>query len=182
MHHISFSHWVLIVLLILFGFVLRLAPHAANVAPIAAIALFGSLYLPKRLALVLPLGVMLISDIFLGFYGWQIMASVYGSFLLVGIIGLWVRTHKTFTTVVLATVAGSCSFFFITNAAVWAFGTMYPHTISGLMQSYAMGLPFFRNTLLGDIVYVTFLIGGFEGVRYWIALHSFAIKKLAPRS
>jgi hypothetical protein len=45
-------------------------PHAANFAPIGAIALFGGVYLNKRLALVVPMVAMLISDYFIGFDSW----------------------------------------------------------------------------------------------------------------
>ena len=48
--------------------VLRIIPHPANVAPIAAMALFGGVYLNKKYALVVPLLALFISDIFLGFH------------------------------------------------------------------------------------------------------------------
>ena len=57
--------------------------------------------------------------------------------------------------------------FVATNLAVWAFGTMYPLNIAGLAESYVAAIPFFRNTLLGDMFYVTVLVGGYEAVKYW---------------
>ncbi len=178
----SFALWALPSMLILFGFAMRLLPHAPNFAPIGAIALFGGMYLPKRLAIILPLGAMLLSDSIIGFYSWQIMLSVYGSFALMGFIGLWLRRHKRFLFILGGTLAGSILFYLITNVAVWAFGTMYPHTLAGLMQSYVNALPFFRNTLFGDALYVTLLVGGFEAMRYWIFSRSLVPKKLIPRS
>jgi len=166
-NHSSFQ-WFIITLLIIFGFALRLVPHPANFTPIGAIALFGGLYLPKRLALLLPIGVMIISDAFIGFYTWQIMLAVYASFLFMGFIGLWLRNHKSALPIISGTMAGSLLFFIITNGAVWAFGAMYAHTFSGLMQSYLMGLPFFKNTLFGDLLYVGFLVGGFEAIQYFL--------------
>lgn len=151
--------------LILFGALCRLLPHPPNFAPITAIALFGALYLPRRLALVLPLSAMLLSDALIGFYGWPLMASVYGSFALSGLIGFWVRGWKNPATVVGGTMLCSGLFFLITNAAVWRFTPMYPSTLDGLAQSYAMALPFFRNTLLGDFFYVGLLVGTVEAVR-----------------
>lgn len=153
-----------IVLLVLLGFAARLLPHPANFAPISAIALFGALYLPKRLAVIVPLAAVVASDLIIGFYSLPIMASVYGSFVLTSLIGLLIRNRRTFGTVVLATLSSSVLFFLITNAAVWAFGTMYPHTGAGLIQSYVMAIPFFRNSLLGDLFYTAVLIGGFEAL------------------
>ncbi|HYE60167.1 MAG TPA: DUF6580 family putative transport protein [Candidatus Kapabacteria bacterium] len=152
----------LALLLLGLGIVARLLPHSANVAPIAAIALFGALYLPKRLALILPLCALLLSDLFIGFYSLPIMVTVYGSFLTIGLLGLWIRSHKSFGTVLGGTLLGSLLFFLTTNAAVCFFGTMYAHTLDGLMQSYTMALPFFRNSVLGDLFYTGILVGSME--------------------
>lgn len=149
-------------ILIALGVSTRLLPHPANFAPIAAIALFSGLYLPKRFAIIVPAAALLLSDIVLGFYTWQVVVSVYACFALTGIIGLYLAKQKKFATIALGTILASIIFFLVTNWAVWAFGTMYPHTTSGLMQSYIMALPFFRNSLLGDIFYTTVLVGSME--------------------
>lgn len=149
-------------ILIALGVSTRLLPHPANFAPIAAIALFSGLYLPKRFAIIVPAAALLLSDIVLGFYTWQVVVSVYACFALTGIMGLYLAKQKNFATIALGTILASIIFFLVTNWAVWAFGTMYPHTTSGLMQSYIMALPFFRNSLLGDIFYTTVLVGSME--------------------
>ncbi|MBU2542627.1 hypothetical protein KJ785_03645 [Patescibacteria group bacterium] len=156
--------YIPIILLIAFGLTCRLIPHAPNFAPIGAIAIFGALYLPKKYALVLPLVAMFISDIFIGFYSWQIMLSVYLSFALAGALALLARKNKTFFSVLSVTSVSSVLFFLITNYSVWAFGTMYMHNLAGLMQSYYMALPFFRNSLAGDLFYVGVLVGGYEAI------------------
>lgn len=150
------------------GFILRLLPHPANFAPIMALALFSGLYLPKKLNVIIPVVAMLVSDIFLGFYSLPIMFSVYASFILATLLGTWLKQHKNITNTIFATISGSILFFLITNFSVWAFGTMYAHNFTGLMQSYYMALPFFRNSLLGDLFYV----GVFVGVAEMILLQS----------
>ena len=155
----------LVAILFLIGFASRLFPHPANFAPIGAIALFGALYLPRRLAIVLPLLAVFVSDLVIGFYSLPLMAAVYGSFVLTALIGPTIRRRRSFGAVVLATLAGSALFFLVTNAAVWGFGTLYPHTGAGLGQSYIMALPFFRNSLLGDFFYTGILVGGLEALR-----------------
>ena len=155
-------------LLIAVGIIARIIPHPANFAPIGAVALFGGIYLTRRYAMILPLIAMFISDIFIGFYTWQIMASVYVSFALVGLIGLLVRKNKKLSTVIGGTVFGSILFFLITNFSVWVFGTMYAHDFSGLAQSYIMAIHFFRNSLLGDLFYVGLLVGTYEAIGYFL--------------
>ncbi|MBI4092313.1 MAG: hypothetical protein HY420_00115 [Candidatus Kerfeldbacteria bacterium] len=141
-----------------FGFI-HLPP---NVAPIAALAMFGGAYLPGRSAFVLPLMAMLVSDALIGFYTPSIMAAVYLSFAISGLIGLWLRSRKHLGNVVVGSLVGSVVFFLLTNAAVWAFGTLYSRSGSGLMQSYIAGLPFFRNTVLGDLGFTGLMFGLFE--------------------
>lgn len=155
--------------LIIAAIILRLIPHAPNFAPITAIALFGGIYLAnKKLAIVLPLAAMLASDIFIGFYELPIMLSVYLSFAMSGGLGLWLRKRKDVGNVMGVTLAASMQFYLITNFAVWAFGTMYPHTAQGLLASYVNALPFFRNTLYGDFFYVGVMFGLYELVKYYL--------------
>lgn len=148
--------------LVLFGVITRFLPHPPNFAPIAAIALFGAVYLPRRMALILPLAAMFISDIFIGFYGVSVMVAVYGSFLATGILGLWLRQHKKWHTIGGSAVLSAILFFAVTNFAVWAFTPWYAKTLSGLFQCFIMAVPFFRNTLLGNIFYTASLFGAYE--------------------
>lgn len=152
--------------LIFLAVILRFLPHWPNFAPITALALFGGTYLKnKKLVVILPLAAMLVSDYFIGFYSWPIMASVYLSFALSGGLGLWLKGRKNLANVIGVTLLASVQFYLITNFAVWAFGTMYPHDPSGLLASYLNALPFFRNTLLGDFFYVSLMFGAYEAVR-----------------
>ena len=173
-------------LLILLGTTTRLLPHPPNFAPIAAIAIFGGIYLPKRFAILAPLAAMFLSDLVIGFYAWPIMFSVYLSFALSGLIGLWIRGQTTpplaggpaqggtnIRRIIGGTLLSSILFFLITNWAVWAFGMMYPHNLLGLLESYTLALPFFRNSLLGDFFYVGLLIGGYELVRHRLSQSPF---------
>lgn len=154
--------YIIPILLIGLGLTARLIPHPANFAPIGAIAIFGGMYLPRRWAVIAPLLAVFVSDIFIGFYSWQMMLAVYGSFTVMGLLGLWVRKNKNFARIIGGTVLGSIIFFLVTNAAVWAFGTMYSHNLTGLTQSYTMAIPFFRNSLLGDFFFVGLLVGSME--------------------
>ena len=145
--------------------VARLLPHPANFTPIAALALFAGVYGTRisKWYLLLPLGAMLASDLFVGFYEWQTMAVVYASFFAIALLGLLVRMFEVrLQTVVLGTLSGSLLFYLTTNFAVWAFSGMYALTFDGLMLSYYMALPFFKFTLLGDLFYVSLFFGIYE--------------------
>lgn len=146
--------------IILFGVLMRLVPHTPNFAPITAIALFGGMYMHRRYALILPFVIMVISDLFLGFH--DTLLFVYSSFLLSGLLGFGIRKHKTAGRVLLITMVASIQFFIITNFGVWLAGHIYPKTMQGFIDCYIMALPFFRNTVIGDMLYTTSFILAFE--------------------
>lgn len=157
-------------LLILSGVLIRVLsyhhylPYIPNFAPIGALALFGGVYLKKKYALILPLSAMIISDLFIGFH--NLIFFTWGSFVLIGIIGWIVKKRKNLLTVISGSLAGSILFYLVTNFAVWAFTPLYEKTGSGLIQCYIMAIPFFRNTVLGDLFYIGVFFGIFELVLY----------------
>jgi len=156
------------------GAVSRVIPHPANFAPIAAMALFGGVYLSKKQALTLPIAAMILSDFFIGFDSLPIRLSVYGSFLLAVFVGFWIKNHKNSKNIIFASLFSSILFFVITNFAVWAFGSMYPKSLTGLSECYLLAIPFFRNTILGDLTYTTVFFGSYELLLSSIRKTSFA--------
>lgn len=140
---------------------LRLVPHPPNFSPIDAMALFSGAYLGRRaIAFVAPLAALLLSDALLGFY--QGMATVYSAVALVVVIGWWLSLRRTPLRIAAAAVAGSVTFFVITNLGMWLFSGFYPVTYTGLVACYAAAIPFFQNTLAGDLFYAVLLFGGFR--------------------
>lgn len=152
---------IVAVLLILFAAFSRLIPHPANFTPIAAIALFSGVYLNKKYFLVIPVAAMLLSDIFLGFH--STMIWVYGSFAVIALIGLWLKSHKSVGYIFGTTLVSSIIFFIVTNFGVWASG-YYGYSFGGLVECYTMAIPFFKNTAAGDLFYVAAMFGIYEFV------------------
>jgi len=166
-----------ILIIVLTGVSLRFLFHPPNFTPIFAIALFGGVYFSKKIALILPILIMLIGDIFIGYYEVGLMIFVYGSFLLCVLLGFWLKKRKTWQIILGGSLLSALLFFFFTNFAVWVFTPWYTKTISGLIQCYLMALPFFRNTLLGNLFYVTAFFGAYEMVRVLIEKKSKLTKK-----
>lgn len=145
--------------IILLAVVARLIPHAPNFAPIGGLALFSGSHFKKNVAMLIPLSAMIISDIFLGFH--NTIIYVYASFILTVLIGRIIKKDN-WKSLIIASLTSSVLFFLITNFGVWLNSSMYTKTIDGLMQSYIMGLPFFRNTLLSDFIYTFSFFYGFN--------------------
>ena len=157
------NHSRLIALLsaILAAAVLRLVPHPPNFTPIGAMALFSGAYLGKRpVAFAAPLGALLLSDLVLGFYHGQ--ATVYFSVALIVMIGMVALGRVSPVRVGAAAIVSSILFFVITNFGMWLFSGFYPRTLGGLEACYVAAIPFFQNTIAGDLFYATLLFGGFR--------------------
>jgi hypothetical protein len=138
----------------------RLIPHPWNLTSVAAVALFAGAYVEdRRLAVLVPLAALFVSDLVLGVY--KGMAVVYLSFALIVVMGFWLRERRRAPMIAAATLAGSLLFFVMSNLGVWAFGAFYPKTIEGLAACFTAALPFFRGTLEGDALYSLILFGGF---------------------
>lgn len=146
----------------------RLLPHPPNVTPIAAMALFAGAYLTNsRFAFAFPLAAMLLSDLALGYFvygGKSLLHSqpvVYACMLCTVAIGMLLSNRRSPVQVGSAALASSIFFYLITNFAVWAGGHLYPQTGAGLAACYVAAIPFFRNSVLGDMAFAALLFGGF---------------------
>ena len=146
---------------ILLAAVLRLVPHPPNFTPIGAMALFSGAYLGRRgLAFAAPLGAMALSDAVLGFYsGFWI---TYVAVALIVVVGWLALSRVSVLRVGGAAIASSVLFFLVSNFGTWASSGMYPHTFAGLSACYVAAIPFFQNTIAGDLFYATLLFGGFR--------------------
>ena len=165
----------------------RLLPHPPNFTPVAAIALFGGAsFVHLATAFAVPLGAMLLSDLVLGLtvYGAAAFGAtpyVYGSFALIVCLGRMIRSRNGPLAIGGAALASSLLFFALTNFAVWMRGHLYPLTPDGLVACYVAALPFFRNTLAGDMFYAVLLFGGFAlAERRFTALREEQVARTSP--
>jgi len=150
---------MLALILVVVGIFFRFIPHAPNLNPVAAIALFGAAYLPnRRLALIVPLALMMTSDLFLGLH--DVVVFTWGSMVLISLIGLSLKKTGGLTIVLAGSLVSSLAFFVITNFGVWLTG-WYPRTPAGLAQCYIAAIPFFRNFLASTLIYATALFGAY---------------------
>lgn len=154
------AKWILFSLLLALAIAGRLLPHPANFTPLYAATLFSAAVLGGGYAFLLAAVAMVVTDPILGLYEPPVMAAVYLSLLLVAGLGRWCRLRGWGATLG-TTLLGSTLFFLISNAAIAMFTPHYSHNAEGLLTSYAMALPFWRNTLLGDLLYTGMLFGAY---------------------
>ncbi|MBA4140078.1 MAG: hypothetical protein H0X70_06175 [Segetibacter sp.] len=145
-------------LLIVFAAFTRLFPHPENFTALGAMAVFGgSVIKDKKLAFLLPLSALLLSDVCLqlftsrkGFYG-TTQFFVYAAFILITLLATFIR-KKSVVNIAFAAVWSALIFFVISNFGVWVSSTSYAHNITGLLACYAAAIPFYKNELFGNFV------------------------------
>ncbi len=139
-----------------------------NFTPIAAMALFaGANFKDKRFSFIVPLAAMLVTDYILGFMpgGRGLhpdMIYIYLAFVLITFIGIWLTNRHRIQYIVGASLLSSILFFLITNFAVWPGNSSYTQDFSGLIDCYIAGLPFFGNTIGGDLFFCGVMFGSFN--------------------
>ena len=152
-----------------------------NFTPVGAVALFAGCFLKNRkLALLVPITALVLSDIVLGWHA--LVPVVYACFALTLWFGTLLadksrRTGDTANNLSAPRVLGfallsALNFFVVTNFAVWATSGMYPHTLAGLGSCFWLAVPFFRNDLCGTLIYSALLFGGY-------ALYQARVRKFA---
>ncbi|HRZ77494.1 MAG TPA: hypothetical protein P5248_09020 [Bacteroidales bacterium] len=149
--------------IILLAALSRLLPHWPNFTPVAAIALFGGAHYGKRMqAFLVPLAALFLSDLVLGFH--HTMWAVYLGFVLTVIFGLGLRGKVALLPLSATVMGSSVVFFLLTNFGSWLGSPFYAQTMTGLLTAYTAGLPFFLNSLAGDLFFSGALFGSF----YWL--------------
>lgn len=174
------TRWLLLGAIVFIAALSRLIPHTFNVghlfnfSPVGALALFGGAYFGKKYAgFLLPffalwLSNLLLDNIFFAQYYsgfvWFANWEVYLTFAIIVVLGTLMLKKINPLRLVGASLAASVLFFIVTNFFVWANGegVMYPLTSEGLLACYVAAIPFFWNTLAGDLIFVTLLFGAFE--------------------
>ena len=172
----SYNNIYLISGIILIALISRLIPHAPNFTAMGAVALFGGTYIKKQsLKYIIPIGAMCISDILLSLTGVPLPSitlqiSIYVAFALIVMIGSEdykdSRLKKT-PNIVLSSLAASSLFFIITNFGVWL-GGWYGYSLTGLATCYTAAIPFFGNTIMGDLTYCAILFGAYEYIKLYV--------------
>jgi len=135
----------LIIGLIVFAILTRLIPHPPNFAPVTAIALFSAININNNLLkFLIPIISLIVFDIIIGFS--LINIFVYLSFIVIVLVGNHFKKIKLKSILISSVV-----FFIISNFGVWIIG--YPKTVNGIIMCYTAAIPFFVNTILGDLFY-----------------------------
>lgn len=157
---------------VLLGMKLQQPEWLPNFSPMAALCLCGAAFLPKRLAIVVPLVALLGTDLALNaHYGFPLFTLEFlgtiVAFAAVAALGWRLRKNPHPGVIFPAVLGGSLFFYIVTNTASWLTLTepSYAKTAAGWLQALTTGLPgyaptwvFYRNTLAGDVLFTALFL------------------------
>jgi hypothetical protein len=151
----------LVIGLLVIAVISRFLPHPANFVPFTAIALFcGATISNKKLGVGLSFLSLFVSDLFLGFH--STMFFTYPSLALIVLVGATLNTQPSRLKIFQMAICSSLIFFIVSNLGVWTMQSLYPKNLTGLIDCYIAAIPFYRNSLAGDLI---FSFGLFEAYR-----------------
>jgi len=133
-----------------------------NLEIITALALIAGIYLGGVYAIIVPLSIIFFSDLIIG--NNYIFIFTWTAFAFIGLAGLVCRKYR-FQNSIPSTrdkiqnsfylAIGSSVFFYLyTNFGWFLMSGMYEYSLSGLLRCYWMAIPFFRNNLIGNLIFV----------------------------
>lgn len=161
---INSSRFIVLTLIVILAAFSRALPlvidHTWNFTAVGALAIFaGAQFNDRRVAFIMPLAAMALADILFLKNGFSLL--VYTGFIAMVACGFLIRNKVNTMNVILASFISASVFYLITNFSFFYPVTLYPRNFSGIIASYTAGLPFFRNMLLGNMVYSAVLFGAF---------------------
>ena len=125
----------------------RFLPHPPNFTPVIAMAFYLPIFFGMW-CIPFVLLAFAITDFFIGFH--SLLVWTWGGLALISLIS---KFSNSILSRLFLSFVGAVIFYIISNFGVWFSGSLYQHSIEGLIQCYIMALPFFTNTLLSTIIF-----------------------------
>ena len=141
-------------------------------APQFAMTLFcGAVIKDKKIAFILPLFSMFISDILyqiLYINGFTALEGFYD-----GIVGFSVDENNV-RSILKGSLFSPTVYFVLSNFITWLSGggLQRPKTLVGMMQAFADGVPFYGNSLVATLLFSFILFGAHQFIFKPVAINS----------
>ena len=173
------NKWLVTLMLIVFAGTRWPGLMPMNFSAAYALAFCAGLYFPPKLAWLIPLGTLGVTDLALNaYYGywpqWYQLSNYLGYASLIG-LGQWMSKKDHWAKLIGGGLLGACFFYLITNTLAWLLNPFenkeYTRDLSGWLLALTTGtsgLPptwmFLRNTLISGGLFT----GLFVGAAKWI--------------
>ncbi|EMF81740.1 hypothetical protein LEP1GSC188_2232 [Leptospira weilii serovar Topaz str. LT2116] len=148
----------------------RFLPHPPNFTLVGAMTVYSGARIQGWKSFVYPMFMIFVTDFILsrihGFdWFYEGLPFVYCSLLINVLLGrIFLKNNNKLISVFGVSLLASAQFFVLSNFSVWAFSSLYPKTLEGLLTCYIAAIPYFGGTLLGDLIYTSILFGVLDRV------------------
>lgn len=137
----------------------RIVPHLPNATPLTSLSLLSGVLLTRPKALTATLFSLLISDFLLAyFHHYPVIGSwtlfTYSGFACLVFLGANLSSQSPLRFYLIITGFVSCLYWLWTNFGVWLLSGIYAHSLAGILMCYIAALPFLRNALCGDLIWM----------------------------
>lgn len=169
---------LLAIILILAAAISRVIMYPNNFSPIIGMALFsGAVIKDRRFAFAMPIFAMFIADamfeisgIAQGFWGWGQLVG-YGILALITVIAFSLKKINV-VTVTGYSIMSSVIFYLLSNLSFFLIDNpvynTYTQDAEGFFDCYVKALPFFRTSLIADLVFSAVLFGVYYLVNQYV--------------
>ena len=176
---------ILMVIYIAIGVLSRILPHFPNVTAMTSLCILTSTQFPRIWSFITITLTLFISDLILAYLFHYV---VWGDWTIINYFGFIVISFFATRFIILNNkislwiylVCSSFGFWVWSNLGTWFFSSMYQHTINGLIVCYIAALPFLRNAVVGDLVWMGIILSLFFCCKF-NSLPISSPTKLAPR-
>ena len=146
-----------------------------NFSAAHALLFCAAFWLPGWMGWVLPLATIIVTDILLNVFAYDVtvldprLVTNWMILALFVVLAKWLARRRSYGRVFLGTLFGALLFYLVSNSVSWMVNPAYAKTIAGWMQALTVGLPGFPptwvfglKTLLGTGLFTSLFAGAMK--------------------
>jgi len=168
--------WLPLVLMLVFAASRWPAMLPENFSAAHALLFCAAFWLPGWMGWVLPLATIIVTDILLNLFAYNLpvmvpeLISNWMILALFVVLAKWLARRRSYGRVFLGTLLGALLFYLVSNTVSWMANPAYTKTIVGWVQALTVGLPGFPPTWvfgLKSLLGTGLFTGLFAGAMKW---------------
>lgn len=168
--------WLPLVLILVFATSRWPGMLPQNFSAAHALLFCAAFWLPGWMGWVLPLATIIVTDILLNIFHYNMPVMVpelVVNWMILGlfvVLAKWLARHRSYGRVFLGTLIGALLFYLVSNTVSWLVNPAYAKTIAGWIQALTVGLPGFPPTWvfgLKSLLGTGLFTGIFAGAMKW---------------
>ena len=123
-----------------------------NFSAAHALLFCAAFWLPGWMGWVLPLATIIVTDILLNVFAYDVtvldprLVTNWMILALFVVLAKWLARRRSYGRVLLGTLFGALLFYLVSNSVSWMVNPAYAKTIAGWVQALTVGLPGFPPT------------------------------------